>query len=60
MGFGLFFLGEYTNMFLVAAIATTLFLGGWHGPAVPHHVGHRVLRQRGQLLSASCSRSTGC
>jgi NADH-quinone oxidoreductase subunit H len=32
MGFGLFFLGEYTNMFLVAAVATTLFLGGWHGP----------------------------
>jgi NADH-quinone oxidoreductase subunit H len=32
MGFGLFFLGEYTNMILVAALATTLFLGGWHGP----------------------------
>ena len=32
MGFGLFFLGEYTNMLLVAAIATTLFLGGWNGP----------------------------
>ncbi len=32
MGFGLFFLGEYTNMVLVAGIATTLFLGGWHGP----------------------------
>ncbi len=30
MGFGLFFLGEYTNMILVSAIATTLFLGGWH------------------------------
>ncbi len=34
MGFGLFFLGEYTNMFLVCAIAATLFLGGWHGPAI--------------------------
>ncbi len=33
MGFGLFFLGEYTNMLLVSAIATTLFLGGWNGPA---------------------------
>jgi len=32
MGFGLFFLGEYTNMVLVASIATTLFLGCWHGP----------------------------
>lgn len=34
MGFGLFFLGEYTNMILMAAIATTLFLGGWHGPFI--------------------------
>ncbi len=32
MGFGLFFLGEYTNMLLMAAIATTCFLGGWNGP----------------------------
>jgi NADH-quinone oxidoreductase subunit H len=34
MGFGLFFLGEYTNMLLMAAIATTLFLGGYHLPFV--------------------------
>lgn len=32
MGFGLFFLGEYTNMVLVGAMAATLFLGGWHAP----------------------------
>ncbi|MBF0119758.1 MAG: NADH-quinone oxidoreductase subunit NuoH [Desulfobacterales bacterium] len=32
MGFGLFFLGEYGNMFIVSSIATVLFLGGWHGP----------------------------
>ncbi|MGC8493644.1 MAG: NADH-quinone oxidoreductase subunit NuoH [Syntrophobacteraceae bacterium] len=31
MGFGLFFLAEYTNMFLVSAVATSLFLGGWNG-----------------------------
>ncbi len=31
MKFALFFLGEYTNMFAVCAIATTLFLGGWDG-----------------------------
>ena len=30
--FGLFFLGEYTNMFLMAAIAVSLFLGGYHAP----------------------------
>jgi NADH-quinone oxidoreductase subunit H len=27
-----FFLGEYTNMVIVSAIATSLFLGGWSGP----------------------------
>jgi NADH-quinone oxidoreductase subunit H len=32
MRFGLFFLAEYTNMFLVSAVATTLFFGGWQGP----------------------------
>lgn len=32
MGFGLFFLAEYTNMFMVCAVATSLFFGGWNGP----------------------------
>jgi NADH-quinone oxidoreductase subunit H len=31
--FALFYLGEYLNTVTVAAIATTLFLGGWRGPA---------------------------
>jgi NADH-quinone oxidoreductase subunit H len=35
MRFGLFFLAEYTNMFIVAAVATTLFFGGWRGPFLP-------------------------
>ena len=35
MRFALFFLAEYTNMFIVAAIATVFFLGGWHGPFLP-------------------------
>jgi len=35
MKFAMFFVGEYTNLFIVAAIATTLFLGGWHGPILP-------------------------
>ena len=35
MRFGLFFLAEYTNMFVVAAVATTLFFGGWRGPFWP-------------------------
>jgi NADH-quinone oxidoreductase subunit H len=32
MPFGLFFLGEYANMFLMSGLITTLFLGGWYGP----------------------------
>jgi NADH-quinone oxidoreductase subunit H len=30
--FALFFLGEYANMIVISAIATTLFLGGWLRP----------------------------
>jgi len=32
MRFALFFLAEFGNTFAIAAMATTLFLGGWHGP----------------------------
>ena len=32
LSFGLFFLGEYANMFLMSALTTILFLGGWLGP----------------------------
>lgn len=35
MRFALFFLGEYTAIFISSAIAVTLFLGGWHGPFGP-------------------------
>jgi len=35
MRFALFFLAEYTNMFIVSAVATVLFLGGWQGPFLP-------------------------
>jgi NADH-quinone oxidoreductase subunit H len=33
MRFAMFYLAEYLNAFTVCAIATTLFLGGWRGPA---------------------------
>ena len=32
MAFAMFFLAEYINMITVSAVATNLFLGGWHGP----------------------------
>ncbi len=32
MGFALFFLGEYANMILMAAMTSILFLGGWLPP----------------------------
>ena len=35
MRFALFFLGEYTAIFISSAIAATLFLGGWQGPLLP-------------------------
>lgn len=33
--FGLFFLAEYSNTFITAALAALLFLGGWDGPLLP-------------------------
>lgn len=35
MHFGFFYLAEYLNMFIVAGMAATLFLGGW----MPLHIG---------------------
>ena len=32
MRFAMFFLAEYSNMFIVTAVATTLFFGGWKSP----------------------------
>lgn len=35
MRFGMFFIAEYANMLAVAAVAVTLFFGGWGGPFLP-------------------------
>jgi NADH-quinone oxidoreductase subunit H len=39
MKFAMFFLAEYVNMVTVSAVATDLFLGGWHGPFLPEYLG---------------------
>ncbi len=38
MKWALFFLAEYLNSFLVAAIAATVFLAGWQGPILPPYI----------------------
>lgn len=43
MKFAMFFLGEYINMFTVAALATTLFLGGYHAPWPLNLIGDDML-----------------
>ena len=59
MRFALFFLAEYINMVTVSAVATDLFLGGWHGPFLPAwaRAGVWFLAQ-GRFRS--CSSTSGC
>ena len=37
--FSLFMIAEYANMFIVCALATVLFFGGWHGPFSGEYLG---------------------
>ena len=64
--FALFFLAEYINMATVSALATTLFLGGWHAPSGSTGSGRAPTRATGRCCgsSARCcsssSSSSGC
>jgi len=35
MKYAMFYLAEYAAMYVMAAMGTVLFLGGWHGPLLP-------------------------
>ena len=58
MRFALFFLAEYINMVTVSAVATNLFLGGWHGPFLPESYGLDLVP--GQGRACCCSSTSGC
>jgi NADH-quinone oxidoreductase subunit H len=50
----LFFMAEWGNLYLIGAIATTLFLGGWHIPwALPDHPVLRNALQLGVFFTKS-------
>lgn len=38
MKWALFMLAEYSNLFILSAVAASLFLGGWQGPVLPPFV----------------------
>jgi NADH-quinone oxidoreductase subunit H len=43
MRFGLFFMAEYAGMFVMSALGTICFLGGWSGPEIPFLGGYSGL-----------------
>ncbi len=47
MAFAIFFLAEYANMLLIAALAGVMFLGGWNAPWPDGALGESVLLNDG-------------
>jgi len=41
--FAMFFMAEYVNMVMVAALVTTLFFGGWSGPFISYDAASQTL-----------------
>ncbi len=61
MRFAGFFLGEFANVYLMSAIATTLFLGGWQIPFIAAEVqADSVLLQIVGLAIFMAKASIGC
>ncbi len=52
MKFALFFMGEYANVAVGAAIVTSLFFGGWQVPYLPTHV---LIEKADMLFPAALS-----
>lgn len=38
MRFAMFYIGEYAHIFVIGALTTTLFLGGYQGPILPGYI----------------------
>jgi NADH-quinone oxidoreductase subunit H len=55
--FALFPQAEYINMVTMSAVATDLYLGGWHFPGHPGVAGRLVFIAK---IAASCSSTSGC
>jgi len=46
MRFAIFFLAEFANIYVISAIAVTVFLGGWHTPSWPGQRAAQPVRGR--------------
>jgi NADH-quinone oxidoreductase subunit H len=51
MRFGFFFFAEYVNVFIVSALTTILFLGGWHAPFSIDDIAHAVTSVTGMPIT---------
>jgi NADH-quinone oxidoreductase subunit H len=57
MKFGVFYLAEFSNVVLAAALFAVLFLDGWEGPILPSHLWF-LIKVFGFLFVASWVRAT--
>jgi NADH-quinone oxidoreductase subunit H len=54
MRFVFFFFAEWANLFLIGAVSTTLFLGGWHGPLANSSTWWGVAFGAGYFFAKAC------